>query len=59
MQVIDFDFLRKFDFLNLFHCFILPWIRPRFHDVSYVIHNSFFPKIEKATFTNQFNLLIF
>ena len=52
--------LRKIDLSHIFHRFILPWICPWFHDVSYMIHYSFFsPKIEKATFPNEFNLLIF
>ena len=51
---------QRFTISILYISFILPWICPRFHDVSYMILNSFFfQKIEKATFTNQFNLLIF
>ena len=46
--------LRKNNLSHIFHCFILPWISPWFHDVSYMIHNLFF-----STFPNQFNLLIF
>ena len=63
-QVMRFGFFwekSKSIFLHMFYCFILPWICPWFHDdtKSYMIHNSFFPKIEKVTFTNQFHLLTF
>ena len=63
MQVIGFWFFFFWEKMisHIFHCFILPWICPWNHDVSYMIHNSFFfPKIWKATFnTSSFNLLIF
>ena len=64
IQVIRFWFFwEKSIFFLMFYCFILPWICPWFHvdSISYMILNSkfFFPKIEKATFTDQFHLLIF
>ena len=60
VQVIGFWFLWEKSIFLIHFSFILPWICPWFHDVSYMIHNSFFsPKIQKTTFTNQFDLLIF
>ena len=50
------NFLRKVDLPHIFHYFVLPWICPWFHDVSCMIHNSFF--FFQTTFTNQFNLLM-
>ena len=51
IQVIrSWFFLRKIDLSHIFHWFILPWIYPWLHDVSYMIHNSFFSKNREGYF---------
>ena len=62
MQIVRFWFCwEKSIFHHLFYWFFLPRICPWFHDdtISYMITIYFFPKIEQATFTDQFHLLIF
>ena len=53
IQIIRFWFFwEKSIFLNMFYCFILPWICPWFHDdsISYMILNSLFSKNTESYF---------
>ena len=51
IQVIGFCFfLRKIYLSHVFHCFISLWVCPWFHDVSYMVNNSFFSKNREEYF---------
>ena len=58
IRVIRFDFFEKNRSSYKFHCFILPWVSPWFHDVSwYTIH--FFSKNRESYFHKPIYILMF